>query len=92
MASTEAQTSTMSDEVFSKVSAIIAENLGVEGDKITLSTHFRDDLDADSLDLAELIMDFEDKFEVGDISEDDAMKIQTVGDAVNYLRNAKSDD
>jgi acyl carrier protein len=92
MASTTDQTETKSDEVFSKVSEIIAENLGVETDKITLSTHFRDDLDADSLDLAELIMDFEDKFEVGDISEDDAMKIQTVGDAVNYLRNAKNDD
>ncbi len=84
-------TKTAQDEVFTKVSAIIAENLGVETDKVTLNTHFRDDLDADSLDLAELIMDFEDKFNVGDISEDDAMKIQTVGDAVNYLRNAQSE-
>ena len=53
-----------------------------------MDTHFRDDLDADSLDLAELIMEFEEQFNVGDISEDDAMKIQTVGDAVNYLTNA----
>lgn len=78
------------DETFEKVRAIIAENLGAEENEITLDTHFRDDLDADSLDLAELIMDFEDKFSVGDISEDDAMKIQTVGDAVNYLTNAQN--
>lgn len=78
------------DETFEKVRAIIAENLGADEGEITLDTHFRDDLDADSLDLAELIMDFEDKFSVGDISEDDAMKIQTVGDAVNYLTNAQN--
>lgn len=73
------------EEVFSRVREIIVDNLGVEPDKVTMDTRFREDLEADSLDLAELIMDFEDKFEVGDISEEDAMKIETVGDAVKYL-------
>jgi len=76
------------EETLVKVREIIADNLGADPDAISLNTHFRDDLDADSLDLAELIMDFEDKFTIGDISEDDAMKIQTVGDAVNYITNA----
>lgn len=76
------------EDTFARVSDIIVENLGVDAGQITMDTHFRDDLDADSLDLAELIMEFEEKFNVGDISEDDAMKIQTVGDAVNYLTSA----
>jgi len=76
------------EETLTKVREIIADNLGADPATINLNTHFRDDLDADSLDLAELIMDFEDKFTIGDISEDDAMKIQTVGDAVNYITNA----
>ncbi|MFN2115338.1 MAG: acyl carrier protein [Anaerolineae bacterium] len=75
------------DEVFERVRDIISENLGVEASEITLATNFRDDLEADSLDLAEMIMDFEDKFGVGDISEENAQKIETVGDAVNYIAN-----
>jgi acyl carrier protein len=54
---------------------------------VALETNFRENLEADSLDLAELIMDFEDKFGVGDISEEEALKIQTVGDAVDYIYN-----
>ena len=73
------------EEVFNKVREIIVENLGVEADEVELGTNFRDDLEADSLDLAELIMEFEEKFEVGDISEEEALKIQTVGDAVDYI-------
>ena len=73
------------DDVFTKVRDIIVENLGVEATEVHLETRFREDLEADSLDLAELIMDFEDKFGVGDISEDEALKIQTVGDAVTYI-------
>ena len=73
------------EEVLERVRDIIVENLGVEESEVTMETRFREDLEADSLDLAELIMDFEDKFEVGDISEEDAMKIDTVGDAVNYI-------
>ena len=74
-----------SQDVFEKVRDIIVDNLGVDASDVTLETHFRDDLQADSLDLAEMIMDFEDQFEVGDISEEDAMQIQTVGDAVTYI-------
>ncbi len=73
------------DEVYNKVRDIIVENLGVEDSEVQLETRFREDLEADSLDLAELIMDFEDKFGVGDISEEDALKIQSVGDAVDYI-------
>ncbi len=76
---------TAQNEVFERVRDIIVESLGVEPGKVEMTTHFREDLEADSLDLAEMIMDFEDKFEVGNISEEDAMKIETVGDAVNYL-------
>jgi len=76
-----------SDDVFARVRDIIVENLGVSEAEVSLETRFREDLEADSLDLAELIMDFEDKFGVGDISEEAAMQIQTVGDAVTYISN-----
>ena len=75
------------EDVLTKVRDIIVENLGVDAEVVSLDTNFRDDLEADSLDLAELIMDFEEKFGVGDISEDEALKIQTVGDAVDYIYN-----
>jgi acyl carrier protein len=75
------------DDVFNRVRDIIVENLGVDASEVALETRFREDLEADSLDLAELIMDFEEKFGVGDISEDEALKIQTVGDAVDYIHN-----
>jgi acyl carrier protein len=73
------------EDVFQRVRDIIVENLGVDPAQVTMETRFREDLEADSLDLAELIMDFEEKFEVGDISEEDAMKIESVGDAVDYI-------
>jgi acyl carrier protein len=76
-----------SDEVFARVRDIIVENLGVEPSEVSMDTRFREDLEADSLDLAELIMDFEDKFGVGDISEEDASRIGTVGDAVAFITN-----
>jgi len=75
------------EEVFDKVRDIIADHLGRDASTITMDMSFKDDLGADSLDLAELIMDFEDGFAVGDISEDDAMNIRTVGDAVTYITN-----
>ncbi len=79
-----------SDEVFARIREIIAENLSVDAESITLEQSFKDDLEADSLDLAEMIMDFEDKFGVGDISEDDAQQIKTVGDAVKFIHNELS--
>jgi acyl carrier protein len=70
---------------FEKVKAIIVEQLGVEEEKVTLEARFREDLEADSLDLVELIMAFEDEFG-GEISDDEAQQIKTVGQAVGYLK------
>jgi acyl carrier protein len=66
------------------VKKIIVELLGVEEAKVTPEARFREDLEADSLDLVELIMAFEEKFG-GEISDEDAQKITTVGEAVTYL-------
>jgi len=74
----------MSEEVFGKIKEIITELLDVEGEKITLDARFREDLEADSLDLVELIMEFEERFG-GEISDEDAQKITTVGEAVVYV-------
>jgi acyl carrier protein len=73
----------MSD-TFGQVKDIIVELLGVEESKVTAEAKFREDLEADSLDLVELIMAFEEKFG-GEISDEDAQKITTVGEAVTYL-------
>ena len=72
-------------EVYEKVKGIIVEQLGVEESEITMEASFRDDLEADSLDLVELIMAFEEEFG-GEISDDEAQKITTVGAAVEYLK------
>ncbi len=72
------------DEVFAKVKDITVEQLGVDEDDVTMDASFRDDLEADSLDLVELIMAFEEEFG-GEISDDEAQKITTVGEAVEYL-------
>lgn len=69
---------------FEEVKAIIVDLLGVDEEKVVESARFREELEADSLDLVELIMAFEDKFG-GDISDEDAQKITTVGDAVTYI-------
>jgi acyl carrier protein len=71
-------------ETFEDVKGIIVELLGVEADKVTTAAKFREDLEADSLDLVELIMAFEEKFG-GEISDEDAQKITTVGEAVAYI-------
>jgi acyl carrier protein len=73
-----------SDELFEKIKDIIVEQLGAEPDKVTMEARFREDLEADSLDLVELIMAFEDEFG-GEISDEEAQQIKTVGQAVNYL-------
>jgi acyl carrier protein len=71
-------------EVESKVKQIIAEKLGVSEEKIGPTSSFVDDLGADSLDQVELIMAFEDAFEV-EIPDEDAEKMRTVKDALEYL-------
>jgi len=75
-------------EVFNQVKAIIVDKLGVDEGKVTSQARFREDLEADSLDLVELIMEFEEKFG-GEISDEEAQKITTVGDAVTYLEAHK---
>jgi acyl carrier protein len=72
------------DELLAKVKETIVEQLGADEGDIKMESNFRDDLEADSLDLVELIMAFEEEFDV-EISDDEAQKITTVGEAVNYL-------
>ncbi len=67
-----------------RVQKIIVDLLGVDASKVTMEARFREDLEADSLDLVELIMAFEEEFG-GEISDEDAQKITTVGQAVEYL-------
>jgi acyl carrier protein len=67
-----------------RISDIIVDLLGVEPEKVTLEARFREDLEADSLDLVELIMAFEEEFGE-EISDDDAQSIRTVGDAMAYV-------
>ena len=67
-----------------RVRDIIVELLGVEEDQVVRDARFREDLEADSLDLVELIMAFEEEFE-GEISDEEAQKITTVGEAVDYI-------
>ncbi len=74
----------MDDAIFKEVQAIIVDILAIEEDKVTPDANFREDLEADSLDLVELIMGFEDEFG-GRIPDEDAREIRTVGDAVNYI-------
>ena len=71
-------------ETFEDVKGIIVELLGVDDGKVTPEAKFREDLEADSLDLVELIMAFEEKFG-GEISDEDAQTITTVGEAVSYI-------
>jgi len=67
-----------------KVKDIIAEELGVEKEKLTHEASFMEDLGADSLDTVELVMAFEKEFDL-DIPDEEAEKLRTVGDALNYL-------
>ncbi|HMV45851.1 MAG TPA: acyl carrier protein [Leptospiraceae bacterium] len=72
-----------------KIKAIIVEQLGVDESEVTPEAHFIDDLGADSLDTVELVMALEEEFGI-EISDEDAEKIQTVGDVAKYIDKAKS--
>ena len=71
-------------ETAERVKKIVVEHLGVEGEKVTEEASFIDDLGADSLDIVELVMAFEEEFGV-EIPDDDAEKITTVKDAIDYI-------
>ncbi|RMC24530.1 MULTISPECIES: acyl carrier protein [unclassified Lactobacillus] len=72
------------NEIFSKIRDILADNFEVNKDEITKNTNFTSDLDADSIDLVEFILQLEDEFGA-EIPDEDAEKIKTVGDAVSYI-------
>ena len=72
-------------DTYETVKSIVVDLLGVGPEQVVPEARFREDLGADSLDLVELIMEFEDKFE-GTIPDEDAQKIQTVGQAVEYAQ------
>ncbi|MBR7552850.1 acyl carrier protein [Allobacillus sp. GCM10007491] len=73
-------------DVFDRVKNLIVERLDVDESKVTENASFKDDLEADSLDVVELIMELEDEFDL-EIADEDAEKIETVGDAVNYINS-----
>ena len=76
----------MGDEVASRVKKIVADHLGIEEAKVTEEASFIDDLGADSLDTVELVMAFEEEFG-SEISDSEAEKILTVGDAIKFVEN-----
>lgn len=73
-------------EIFDKIATLIADNFQLDKEKITMDTNFTKDLDADSIDLVEFIMQLEDEFGA-EISDEDAAKIITVADAVAYIKS-----
>ena len=72
-------------DIFGKVKDIVVEQLGVDEEEVTEQASFVDDLGADSLDIVELVMALEEEFDL-EIPDEDAEKIVTVGDAVNYIK------
>lgn len=77
-------------EIEAKVKSIVSEQLNVPSDEVTVEKSFIDDLKADSLDIVELVMSFEDEFKLT-IPDEDYDKIKTVGDAVKYISDKASE-
>ncbi|MBE6025136.1 MAG: acyl carrier protein [Cellulosilyticum sp.] len=77
--------------VFDKVKQIISDQFNISEDEVTLSTSFTDDLNADSLDVFQVIMAIEEEFEM-EISNDEAEKVSNVGDVVEYIKQEKGLD
>ena len=84
------------EEIFQKLKGIVVEQLGVDEEDVTIDASFVEDLNADSLDLVELIMSLEEEFSAEgkpiEISDEDAEKIVTVQDAVDYIRDLGIED
>jgi len=76
-------------EIAQKVKSIIVDKLGVEESEVAIEASFTNDLGADSLDTVELIMEFEKEFDIS-IPDDQAEKIQTVGEAISYIEENKN--
>ena len=74
----------MAEDTFEKIKAVVVDLLEVDPDKVTRDARFREDLEADSLDLVELIMEFEEQFGSA-ISDDEAQELKTVGQVVDYI-------
>ena len=74
-----------------KMKEIIADQLGVSEDEVTLEASFKEDLDADSLDLFDLVMALEEEYDV-EIPSDDLAELNTVGDVINYLKDKGVED
>jgi acyl carrier protein len=79
------EVTTVPEEIEEKVIEIVSEQMGVDKSEITRETSFVNDLNADSLDTVELVMEFEDEFELS-IPDEEAEKIQTVGQAIDYIK------
>jgi acyl carrier protein len=75
----------MAEDIQQKVIDLIVDQLGVDADSVTPEAHFIDDLGADSLDTVELVMAFEEEFDL-EIPDEDAEKLETVNDAIDYLK------
>ncbi|GGF11307.1 MULTISPECIES: acyl carrier protein [Halobacillus] len=73
-------------DTFERVKQIIVDRLDADESKVTMEASFKEDLEADSLDVVELVMELEDEFDM-EISDEEAEKINTVGDAVNYINS-----
>lgn len=74
--------------IFEKVQEKVADQLGVDADDVTTESSFIDDLGADSLDIVELLMALEEEFDI-EIPDEEAEKLSTVGDVVEYIKNNK---
>ncbi len=74
------------DAIFDKIKEILVEQLGIDEDDITMDSNFTDELNADSLDIVELVMAMEQEFGIS-IPDEEAERIRTVGDAVDFVKN-----
>lgn len=72
--------------VFEKVKALIADQFGIGTEEVTMETSFAEDLNADSIDLVELMMAAEEEFDIGEVDETALEKVKTVADVVNYIQ------